>query len=448
MCQVAPSRSRRFNIITKLYALAIVVMQAIQNAIEARDAVQKAKKTRKNRARPDYRQSTWWRMLADGRCKDPETPEHQLFRRRFTVPFTMYADIVKKARDWGVFPKDGDTDASGRPAVPLELKVLGALRYLGKGVCFDAIAELSGMSEQTAQNFFHKFWRRFVDEFKDQWIKYPTTAEEAKQSLEDYAALGYPGAVASVDVTHVGWAMCPARWANFYKNGKNKVPTVAYECAVSKRGRVLYVSDGHPGTRSDKAIAKTDIFVQDVLQKRILQDVTFKLRKVDGTQHEVTGAWLITDNGYTKVRSMQCPIKHCSSQQEYDYSLRLESVRKDVEAFFGRLKIRFRLLRGNVNFHKQRKVDACFFAACILHNMLHEADGLDQGWAGGTQEDEDIRAAYDALRSRRRQAEHAREVVDLPDNPLYPPEVGEEDGEDREEDHFFSLSLLLIERYT
>ena len=86
-----------------------------------------------------------------------------------------------------------------------------------------------------------------------------------------------------------------------------------------------------------------------------------------------------------------------SSQQEYDYSLRLASVR--VEAFFGRLKICFRLLRGNVNFHKQRKVNACFFASCILHNMLHEADGLGQDWAGGTQED--IRAAYESLRSRR-----------------------------------------------
>ena len=84
MCQVASSRPRRFNITTNLYALAIVIMQAIQDAIEARDAAQKAKKTRKNRARPACWQSTWWRMLADGRCKDPETPEHQLFRRRFT----------------------------------------------------------------------------------------------------------------------------------------------------------------------------------------------------------------------------------------------------------------------------------------------------------------------------------------------------------------------------
>ena len=46
-----------------------------------------------------------------------------------------------------------------------------------------------------------------------------------------------------------------------------------------------------------------------------------------------------------------------------------------------------------------------------------------------------------------RQVQRAREVVDLPDNPLYQPEVGEEDGEDREEDHFH-FRFLLIEHYT
>ena len=38
-------------------------------------------------------------------------------------------------------------DAFGRPSVPIELKVLGCLRVLGKGYHFDGIAELSGMSE-------------------------------------------------------------------------------------------------------------------------------------------------------------------------------------------------------------------------------------------------------------------------------------------------------------
>ena len=42
-----------------------------------------------------------------------------------------------------------DIDAAGCAAVPLELKVLGALRMVCKGCAFDAIAELSGIGKCT-----------------------------------------------------------------------------------------------------------------------------------------------------------------------------------------------------------------------------------------------------------------------------------------------------------
>ena len=114
----------------------------------------------------------------------------------------------------------------GRPSVPLELKVLGALRMICKGCAFDTIAELSGMSEQTMQRFFHVFWEKFVMHFKDLWIKFPKTAAEAARSMEDYKKLGFPGAAGSVDCTHIWWGNCPARLANLY-TGKEKVPTRA-----------------------------------------------------------------------------------------------------------------------------------------------------------------------------------------------------------------------------
>jgi NitT/TauT family transport system substrate-binding protein len=46
-----------------------------------------------------------------------------------------------------------------------------------------------------------------------------------------------------------------------FDNVKNKVPTVAFECIVSPTGKCLYVSQAHPGTRSDKTIVKTNVFV-------------------------------------------------------------------------------------------------------------------------------------------------------------------------------------------
>ena len=78
-----------------------------------------------------------------------------------------------------------------------------------KGCAFDAIAELSGMSEQTMHL----------------WIKHPKTAAEAARSMQMYKELGFPGAAGSVDCTHVRWGNCPAGLANLC-TGKETVPTI------------------------------------------------------------------------------------------------------------------------------------------------------------------------------------------------------------------------------
>ena len=59
-----------------------------------------------------------------------------------------------------------------------------------------------------------------------------------------------------------------------------KKPTVAYEVTVNHSGRVVYISTGHPGSRNDKTIVKTDKLVMDLNSVKILQDVEFKLFKV------------------------------------------------------------------------------------------------------------------------------------------------------------------------
>ena len=59
-----------------------------------------------------------------------------------------------------------------------------------------------------------------------------------------------------------------------------KKPTVAYQVTVNHSGRVLYISTGHPSSRNDKTIVKTDKLVMDLKNVKSLQDVEFKLFKV------------------------------------------------------------------------------------------------------------------------------------------------------------------------
>lgn len=63
---------------------------------------------------------------------------------------------------------------------------------------------------------------------------------------------------------------------------------------------------------------------------------------------------------------------------ESKWSVALESVRKDVECFFGILKGRFRILKLGILFRDKEDIDNMFFTYCTLHNMLHAFDGLDE----------------------------------------------------------------------
>ena len=122
----------------------IVLHQLLEEAVGGNANRSGRKRYRRVFQRPNYSESVWWRMLEKGECKIPGTREYKLFRRRFGVGFERYKTFCEAARTWNGIAKGND--AIGRSPVPLELKVLGALRMVCKGCAFDAIAELSGMS--------------------------------------------------------------------------------------------------------------------------------------------------------------------------------------------------------------------------------------------------------------------------------------------------------------
>ena len=257
------------------------------------------------------------------------------------------------------------------------------------------------MSIGTMQKFFHLFIERFVEELKERWIVYPKTAEEAKPNLDLYARMGFPGAVGELDCVHIHWVRCPAGLASGYNNGKNKYPSVVFEVATTHQRKIMHVTNGAPGVRSDKTIVKTDRFVQELRRKEILQDVRFELFDSFGTKLLREGAYLITDNGYLLYRCLQSPIKCALTQDEQYFSVRLESVRKGVECTFGILKARFRLLWSKILFQKQNYVNAAFLACCILHNMNVDDDGVELH-AREVEDDDDLREGIELYRIRTR----------------------------------------------
>jgi len=71
------------------------------------------------------------------------------------------------------------------------------------------------------------------------------------------------------------------------------------------------------------------------------------------------------------------PLKVRLGEDETRWSEALESVRKDVECVFGRLKRRFLFLKNSIQIHDIETIDLAVYTCCILSNMLLEFDGYD-----------------------------------------------------------------------
>ena len=129
-----------------------------------------------------------------------------------------------------------------------------SLRILARGNCADDIAEMSNGCENTVNYVFRLFCINFFDTFFNEFVYIPT-GESLKRTMDAYEAVGIPGAMGSMNATHVGWDKCPTFYTHLCK-GKEKYPTVAFDCGVDHFRFLQYVSDAYFGATNDIQICQ------------------------------------------------------------------------------------------------------------------------------------------------------------------------------------------------
>ncbi|CAN0508570.1 unnamed protein product, partial [Ectocarpus sp. 12 AP-2014] len=244
------------------------------------------------------------------------------------------------------------------------------------GNCFADVANFSLMSRTTAEQSFHRFCHCFAAGLWRTWIRLPE-GEDLRRVESTYRSLGYPGTVGSIDCTHVPWERCAFSETTTHK-GKEGYTTVVFEAICDHAGRILASTKGYPGAENDKTVVQRDLSVRRVEGEEPWVSYKYEMYDETGDVTEHTGGWLIADGGYHRVPLLICPFKVYANVAEQQWSKRLESVRKDIECLFGRLKGRFRLFKTGILFGDRTKIDDAWFIACIIHNMLLAFDGLDQ----------------------------------------------------------------------
>lgn len=304
-------------------------------------------------------------MISNPACEISTSVVAVKFRLR-RVPFGLFKEVlVPNCIERNVF------STKRWSKIPIEFKILVVLRLLGRANDFDTLAELSNLPLSTCHLIFTQFAPSFVRLFYKDYVYFPT-GEELITVMQGYKQMGFNGAVGSIDCTHVVWNKCPASVTNL-TTGKEKCPTIVFQCIVDHDKRIMSCSNAFYGTANDKQIVKE---VPDTLSiiNGSLNDITYTLYNEDGSYVYCKGAFLISDGGFLELPCFIDPKMNGYSYGEVRWMEFLESVRKDVECFFGIFKCRFRYFLKPIESHSIFTIQSAFHCCCILHNMILEYD--------------------------------------------------------------------------
>lgn len=152
-------------------------------------------------------ESLWWHMYIGCPQYDDSRFLHK-FRKRFRIPYAQFTSFVEEAKEENWFPRWMGKDAAGKESSPLELLILGAFRYLGRGFTFDDLEECTAISEEVHRKFFHKFIEVGSTILYDKYVKAPLNEYELEEHMYEFILAGMPGAFASMDATHIIHELC------------------------------------------------------------------------------------------------------------------------------------------------------------------------------------------------------------------------------------------------
>lgn len=335
------------------------------NRKERRRRMLRREGTYSGSSRVDYSTTKWGKLIRHPNVGNIESYQGKLFHRRFRLPFVVFQHIVSICEDKNVF----EIKKAHKTLVPVDIKVLICLRILARGNCSDDISELSDVGVSTCNRVFKVFCKNFRTIMQPIHIPEPSL-EEIRSIMSVYEKLGLPGTVGSVDGTHVRWDKCPVRLTSLC-TGKEPFPTVGFQAVVDHSRRVLHITDGFYGSMNDKNLSNFDDFIFCLRNGTLYGDVEYDIYDSNGVLQRVKGVHVICDGGYQKEACLMNPFQFRLGKSMIYWSEWVESVRKDVECFFGVLKARFRFFKTPVVFHSMTTISDAMICACVCCTICY-----------------------------------------------------------------------------
>lgn len=129
--------------------------------------LQEHKPAKRPKISRDYENSVWGKRLRNQpTIREPGSFAFVKFRTRFRTPYPFFKDIlIPECLKKGILCTERTSQIS------LELKVLVALRMLGRDACADDCEELSEIALTTCSRIFKRFLLEFSECFYDEVVR-------------------------------------------------------------------------------------------------------------------------------------------------------------------------------------------------------------------------------------------------------------------------------------
>lgn len=306
--------------------------------------------------------------FADYLAPDPVYPPSK-FRQAFRVPLKLYwklHDELVLAEPLFAQKKD----AFGRRGHTSHQKILSPLRRLGNGISYNQMDDMCRMSPETQRQYFRLFIKVVNDRFGYVFLNREPELDELRSVISGYEEVGFPGCVGCLDCMHVKWKNCPRAIKGQYFNPKadGKLATISCEALCDRNLYCWHWFPGRCGTNNDITVLDYSPLMNDILSG--------KRRMTVPEGYSLNGSprsWLLymlVDGIYPEWSIFVGPNSAPLNDRELHMTKRQESVRKDIERFFGCLQGRFKILRQERFEWSDAELILITNTCVILHNML------------------------------------------------------------------------------
>jgi hypothetical protein len=92
-------------------------------------------------------ESTWYKFYVRNFYITQDTKLAKAFRNRFRLPYAQYLQLVEDIRSNDLFDRWCGYKSNNKKVAPVELLLLGSLRYLGRGWTFDDCEESTAIDQ-------------------------------------------------------------------------------------------------------------------------------------------------------------------------------------------------------------------------------------------------------------------------------------------------------------